>query len=108
MFYGSALLFSWGSISHFVFSAFETGYAFKYSISFSKFNVFAVLLIISFGSFAIMMYSDTVKGIAGTYIYRYADSIVEALVHCASLVIATLMISIILGKKITYPFLEMN
>lgn len=47
---------------------------------------------------------DTVKGIAGTYIYRYADSIVEALVHCASLVVATLMIAILFGKKITYPF----
>lgn len=106
MLYVGALLTSWGSISHFIFSAFETGYAFKYSISFSNFNVFAVLLIISFGSFAIIMIRDTVKGIAGTYIYRYADSIVEALVHCASLVIATLMISIILGKKITYPFVD--
>lgn len=43
----------------------------------------------------------------GNLILRYTDSIIESFVHCGSLVIASVLISILLSRQLSYPFIRL-
>mgnify|MGYP003262370720 CR=1 FL=1 len=48
--------------------------------------------------------SETARGIAGLFIFKYADSITESLISCASLVLASLISLMILNREMTISF----
>lgn len=48
--------------------------------------------------------SETIRGIAVSFIFKYTDSITESLISCASLVLASLISLIILNREMTVSF----
>ena len=84
----------WGSIVHILFLLFRGWNTFVQNVTFSNFNLYAFLFILS----------ESLRGIVIIFIFKYADSLTESLVSCASLILASFVSSIILHRVLPVSF----
>ena len=60
-----------------------------------------VYLVVPFQSF--LYSSESIRGLSSSFLFKYADSVVESFTSCTALILASFIVSLILQKEIGYP-----
>ena len=99
---------SWGALLYMVMMLWSGVSNFVQNFTFTSFNRYAFLFILSYASSHVFRNSESIRGLSSTFLFKYADSVVESFTSCAALILASFIVSVILQKEIGYPVITWN
>ncbi|OAO12303.1 Nucleotide-sugar transporter family protein [Blastocystis sp. ATCC 50177/Nand II] len=86
-------IYFWGALLYMVIMLCSGFSRFVQNVTFTHFNRYAFLFILS----------ESIRGLSSSFLFKYADSVVESFTSCTALILASFIVSLILQKEIGYP-----